>query len=321
MPVARIAESDALLASCDAAGRGAMTALAAAAAEDGRRRVLLGIACTTLAYALFTGHDTLIKLLTETQTVWQIMFFRSLTIVLATLVAGRGPLLRRARITPYRNQLLLRGCLILAAWLCFYNAARYLQLAELTTIYFATPVLVTLLAVPLLGERIGQGRWIPVALGFVGVVVASGLANFSLTWPAGLAFLAAIFWSWATILIRRIALSETTLVQMLYSNGFFVVVCGVVLTFEWRTPDGRELVLLLAVGAIGGLAQFCMFEGLRRAPASVLAPFQYSSLLWAFLLGWLVWADWPRDEVFLGALLILASGALAVWQQRRPQLT
>jgi drug/metabolite transporter (DMT)-like permease len=105
---------------------------------------------------------------------------------------------------------------------------------------------------------------------------------------------------------------------MLYSNAFFVVVCGFVLAFEWRTPDGRELVLLFAVGAIGGLAQFFMFEGLRRAPASVLAPFQYSSLLWAFLLGWLVWSDWPRDEVFVGAAIILASGALAVWQQRSP---
>ena len=170
---------------------------------------------------------------------------------------------------------------------------------------------------PLLGERIGQGRWIPVALGFVGVVVASGLVNFNLSWPAGLAFLAAVFWAWATILIRRIALSESTLVQMLYSNVFFVVVCGAVLAFEWRTPDTRELGLLLAVGAIGGLAQFSMFEGLRRAPASVLAPFQYSSLLWAFLLGWLVWGDWPRPQVFYGAALILGSGGLAVWQQRQ----
>ena len=283
----------------------------------GERNVMAGIAFTTLAYALFTLHDTLIKLLTETISVWQIMFFRSLIICLGTAAMGRGELVRRCVATPAKGELILRGFLILGAWLCYYNAARTLQLAELTTLYFATPVLVTLLAIPLLGERIDQGRWIPVVLGFGGVIVASGVASFTLSLATGLAFSAAVLWAWATILVRRLALSEPTLVQMLYSNLFFVVVCGFVLAAEWQTPTQRELLLLVGVGVVGGIAQFCMFEGLRNAPASVLAPFQYSSLVWAFLLGWLVWGDWPRNEVFLGAAIILASGALAIWQQRR----
>jgi len=289
----------------------------AVASAPAERNVMVGIACTTLAYALFTGHDTLIKLLTETITVWQIMFFRSLTICIGTAIMGRGALLRRCIATKAKRQLVLRGFLILGAWLCYYNAAKSLQLAELTTIYFATPVLVTLLAIPLLGERIDQGRWVPVALGFVGVVVASGLTSFSLSLATGLAFCAAVLWSWATILVRKLALSEPTLVQMLYSNLFFVVVCGFVLIVEWQTPNQRELLLLIGVGVVGGFAQFAMFEGLRNAPASVLAPFQYSSLVWAFLLGWLVWGDWPRNEVFAGAAIILASGLLAIGQQRR----
>jgi drug/metabolite transporter (DMT)-like permease len=283
----------------------------------GERNVMTGIAFTTLAYALFTLHDTLIKLLTETISVWQIMFFRSLIICLATAAMGRGELARRCAATPAKAQLILRGFLILGAWLCFYNAARTLQLAELTTIYFATPVLVTLLAIPILNEKINNGRWIPVALGFGGVLIASGLASFSLTIATGLAFAAAVLWSWATILVRRLALSEPTLVQMMYSNLFFVVVCGFVLIVEWHTPTQRELLLLVGVGVVGGIAQFCMFEGLRNAPASTLAPFQYSALVWAFLLGWLVWGDWPRNEVFAGAAVILASGALAIWQQKR----
>ena len=297
---------------------------------------MVGIACTTLAYALFTGHDTLMKLLTETITVWQIMFFRSLTICIGTAIMGRGALLRRCIATKAKRQLVLRGFLILGAWLCYYNAAKSLQLAELTTIYFATPVLVTLLAVPILNERISNGRWIPVAVGFVGVIVASGLTSFTLSYAIGLAFCAAVLWSWATILVRRLARSEPTLVQMMYSNLFFVVVCGLwmlvapglqvsatamgvdpALLAGWHTPSQSELIRLIGVGVVGGLAQFCMFEGLRNAPASVLAPFQYSSLVWAFLLGFLVWGDWPRDEVFVGAAIILASGALAIWQQRK----
>lgn len=283
----------------------------------GERNVMTGIACTVLAYGLFTLHDTLIKLLTETISVWQIMFFRSLTICIGTAAMGRGELARRCVATPAKTQLVLRGFLILGAWLCYYNAARSLQLAELTTIYFATPVLVTLLAIPILGEKINQGRWIPVALGFGGVIVASGVASFSLSLATGLALCAAVLWAWATILVRRLALSEPTLVQMMYSNLFFVVVCGFVLFIEWKTPTHHELLLLVGVGVVGGIAQFCMFEGLRNAPASVLAPFQYTSLVWAFLLGWLVWGDWPRNEVFAGAAIILASGALAIWQQKR----
>jgi len=291
-----------------------MSAEPQAAAE---RRPMVGIAFTTLAYGLFSCHDAVIKLLTETISVWQIMFVRSLVIVLAVLALGRRPLLERARATTAKRALILRGFVILGAWLCFYNAARHLQLAEVTTIYFATPVLVSLLAIPILGESIGQGRWIPVTLGFVGVLVASGLAEFSVGWPTALAFAAACLWAFATIQVRQIALREPTMIQMLYSNTFFVVICGGVLIFLWQDPTWRELGLLLAVGAIGGFAQFSMFEGLRHAAASVLAPFQYSSLLWAFALGFLIWGDLPRLEVFLGAALILGSGLLAIGQQRR----
>jgi len=172
-------------------------------------------------------------------------------------------------------------------------------------------------AVPILGEPLGQGRWIPVAVGFAGVLVASGLAEFSVGWPTGLAFCAACLWAFATIQVRQIALREPTIIQMLYSNAFFVVVCGGAMLFLWHPPSGRELALLVAVGVIGGFAQFSMFEGLRHAAASVLAPFQYSSLIWAFLLGWLIWGDHPRLEVWLGACLILGSGLLAIAQQRR----
>ncbi len=293
-----------------------MTAVVAPV-ESPERTVMLGIGCTALAYGLFTCHDAVIKLLTVSLSVWQIMFFRSLTIVIASLAIGRRPLVERALATNAKKPLLLRGVVILGAWLCYYNAARHLQLAEVTTLYFATPVLVSLLAIPLLGESINRGRWIPVALGFVGVIVASGVAEFHFAWPMGLALMAACLWAWATIQVRQIALREPTLIQMLYSNSFFVVVCGGVLVFLWQTPTWHELALLVTVGVIGGLAQFFMFEGLRRAPASVLAPFQYSSLLWAFVLGWLIWGDWPRDEVFAGAALILASGVLAIWLRRR----
>lgn len=282
------------------------------------RPVMFGILLTCTGFFLFACHDAVIKLLTESVTVWQIMFFRSLTIVIACLALGRGRLLRRAVVTNAKKALLGRCVVIMAAWLLYYNAARDLQLAELITIYFATPIMVSLLAIPLLGESLARGRWVPVVVGFGGVLVASGLADFRLGLPAAMAFGAACLWAWATIQVRQIALREPTSIQMLYTNSFLVVACGTVLSFfYWHTPNMEELAMLLAVGVLGGLAQFTMFEGLRYAPATIVAPFQYSSLIWAFLLGWSIWGDWPRQEVFIGAAIIFASGLLAVLQQRR----
>ncbi len=278
---------------------------------------MAGIGLTVLAYFVFSSHDAVIKWLVTATTVWQILFIRSAIILALCMAIGRGQLLARALATPLKTALVLRGVVLLAAWLCYYTAARDLQLAELTTLYFAAPILVVVLAIPLLGERVTAWRWAGVAIGFVGVVVAANPVGLGLSLPTLLVLAAALLWAFALVLVRRIALREATLVQMLYGNGFFLVATGLVLAFVWRTPDWAELGLMLAVGLLGALGQFTLIEGMRRAPASVLASFEYTALLWAFLLGFAVWGDVPRLAVFAGAALILAGGLLVVVTERR----
>ena len=120
----------------------------------------------------------------------------------------------------------LRSFLIMTAWLCFYTAARDLQLAELTTIYYAAPIIVTVFSIFMLGEKVPLVRWAAVAIGFVGVFIACDPANLGLSWPVLLVLAAAVLWGLAIVLMRKIAMQEKSIVQMVLSNGFFLVTTG-----------------------------------------------------------------------------------------------
>src|SRR5690606_34720914 len=123
------------------------------------KTVSSGILLTSFAYFLFTLQDASVKWLVTMLPVWQILFIRSITIFSLCVLFGRKPLLVAARRSPVLRPLFLRNILLLTAWLCYYTAARDLGLAELTTLYYASPVLMTILAVPLLGEKVPPSRW------------------------------------------------------------------------------------------------------------------------------------------------------------------
>jgi len=280
-------------------------------------RVLLGIGLGVLAYSLFAVHDATNKYLVAFLPVWQVLFFRSATIALACLAIGRGALLARAVATPLKGPLALRAAITLAAWLCYYTAARSLPLAQLLTLYFSSPIMTTLLAIPLLGERISRSRWVSLGLGFAGVLLASDPFGVRFSLPTGLVLIAAGLWGYAIILMRQIARREASLLQMFYQNMCFLVVTGALTLFTWQVPTVFQLLLLLAVGVLGGLGQFALFESARLAPASVMGTVEYIALPWAFVLGWLVFGDALSVPVAAGAGLIFLAGLLLVTMERR----
>jgi len=283
-----------------------------AVALDTRDRVFAGIALTSLAYFLFTAHDAVVKLLVAAIPVWEVLFFRSLTILVGCLVFGGRSAYRQAWHSPVFRPMFLRSFLILSAWLCYYTAARELQLAELTTYYYAAPIIITVLSILVLGEKVPVVRWAAVAVGFAGVYIACDPANLGLSQPVLLVLAAAFCWSLSIVLLRKLALQEKTVVQMVLNNAFFLVTAGIPMIHLWRTPSIGEAGLLAIAGTIAGIAQFTLFEGMKRAAASVVAPFEYTSLVWAFVLGYLIWHDVPRDEVFVGAVMIVGAGALII---------
>ena len=280
-------------------------------------RVGLGIGLTLAAYSLLAVQDATVKWLVNTVPVWQVLFVRSALLVAGCLAIGGRPLLRHIFATPTLPLLGLRGAVTLIAWFCYFTAARALPLGQLTTLWFTAPVVVTLLAAPLLGETVSRARWTAVGLGFAGAVLAANPGDIALSGSAALVFLAATLWGGGVILTRLIARQERSIVQMLANNCFFLVVTGAGTVLNWHLPTVEEMLLLLQVAVLGGIGQFCLFESARHAPASLAAPLEYTALIWAFLLGALVWGDIPGPTVLIGAALIVSAGLLLVVAERR----
>lgn len=275
--------------------------------------VLTGIALTAAGYALFSIQDASVKWLVEAYAVPQVLFLRSIVIVALVLaIGGRRNIDNFAR---SRNKvaLIVRAALILGAWLFYYSAARYLGLPELTTFYFAAPIIAVGLSATLLKERVGTTRWLAVLVGFGGVVVAAGPSVTVEFGPALAALVAAACWGSSVVLVRWINRSDTTPTQMLVSNLLFALSCLFVLPWLWKTPDPWSFALMIGLGFTGGLGQYLIYEGFRFAPASVVAPIEYTGLVWAFLYGYAIWDHVPAQHVFAGAGLIIVSALMLVW--------
>jgi S-adenosylmethionine uptake transporter len=280
-------------------------------------RTLTGIALAACGWAAFSVQDAIVKWLVLRLPVPEVLFARSVLIVaLASFMVRRDDL----RIALQRRNLAaiaVRGVLIFVAWLAYYSASRSLQLAELVTLYFAAPLFVVAMSNPVLGEIVGPWRWLAAGIGFGGVLIAADLSAAPDVWPALLTLFAALCWAVTTILARGLSQAVSTAALMVGGNLVFVVACGALAPFVFVWPDAFSLGLIGALGLIGGAGQFFLFEGLRRAPASAVAPFEYSLLAWAILWGWLVFGDLPSRHVLIGATIILGAGLFMLFIEGR----
>jgi drug/metabolite transporter (DMT)-like permease len=276
---------------------------------------VFGMVAALLAYWLLAMQDATVKWLVATLPVWQILFVRSAILVLACLAVGGRPLILRASTTRSRTLLILRGAVTLTAWVCYFSAARLLMLGQLVTLYFTAPLIVTLLASPLLGERVGWARWAAVLLGFAGALLAAGPAGLAISPGTLLVLAGACLWAYGVILTRQIARQESSLMQMFWNNCFLLALTGIGSAFSWQAPSLPDIGLLFLLSALGGVGQFCLFESARHTLASVTAPLEYTALIWAFVLGFLVWGDIPRPTLFVAATLIGMAGLwLLLWE-------
>ena len=283
--------------------------------------VIAGMLLGVGAYACFALNDATNKYLVTYLPVAQALFFRSLVITAGCLAVGRTQAVQSIAASPVLKRMLFRAVITLIAWLCYFTAAPLLPFAQMMTLYFASPILTTLLAIPILAERVSAVRWISIFLGFTGVVIAADprglLVGETPAWAIALVMAAALLWAHAAILMRQIARHEGAVVQMLLQNGFFLVATGLWVAFHWVTPTAWQLVLLIFIGVIGAGGQLLQFAAIRRAPVAVMAVVEYSGLIWAFALGWLIFADHPPLAVWLGAAIILAAGMFLVAMEHR----
>jgi len=289
-------------------------------------RVFKGILLKLLSALLFAVMSALIRGFGDVIPVGQVVFFRSAFAILPVVViyAARGELMTAVR-TGRPLGHLGRGIIsVFGMFLSFASLAR-LPLVDATAISFASPLITVALAALFLKERVRIYRWSAVGVGFLGVLVM--LAPYldlgrtaAASGPAigALFAISAAFCNAGTVIqTRRLTDSETTSAIVFYFSLFCALAGLVTLPFAWHPPTGAELASLIAIGVLGGVSHIFLTESYRFAPASALAPFDYTAMVWAFVLGYVMFDEKPTTWVFLGAFIVAAAGLFVIWRERQ----
>lgn len=277
----------------------------------------LGIALMLLGMFLFSLNDAIGKWLVATYSVGQVLLIRSVAALLVLapflwhwgfrpLVSLERPRLQAARVVFSTGEVI-----------CFYWAVTHLPLADVMTFWMAAPLCVAAAAPLLLGERVGPWRWTATAAGFLGVLLA--LEPFGEGPGTGGAVAVALvgMGCFAAMVLTGRQLRGTPDTALVFWQICGALLAGAVLApWAWVRPSPPDLLLLGLLGVVAMLAHVCVNRALKLAPAALVAPFQYTLLPWAVLLGWLFFGDVPRLAMLLGASVIVAAGLLIVLRER-----
>lgn len=274
-------------------------------------RPLLGIGYMLIAGLLFVLLDSLAKWLTQTHSPVQVLWARYAghMVILAGYLLWLGLARSRSRLaTESLAGQCLRGLLLAVASLLAYLSLRELPLLQVYVFHFGVPLLVTLLAVPLLKERVGAARGLAVAVGFLGVLVAVGPVDWRAQPTALLPFGMALCFALYQLSTRRFGRSDHPLASLFYAGLAGALLSSLAVPFFWVPITASVLPLFLLIGALGAVSQLALILAMRNAPASLASPFLYLQIVWASLFGYVLFGDLPPLGTYLGASLIIAAG-------------
>ncbi len=290
-----------------------MTALAGGP-RTGAAAPLKGIACMVGGMVLLTTNDAIMKWLSAGYPIGEMLFLRGLTataaiLVFARLTVGWGAL-RLNRIGGNG----LRAALVVASTFLFITSLSLMPLADAVAIAFAGPLLMTMLAALLLGERVGWRRWGAVVVGFIGVLVITRPTGEGLGLLALLPLAAALCGALRDIVTRRLSFSESSLAILTITTAAVTLSGLATLPFGWRIPTPGDIGLFVATGLLLCAAHYLLIETFRFAEVGLVAPFKYTSIIGAIGFGYLLWGDLPDGWTILGSALVVAGG-LYIWHR------
>jgi drug/metabolite transporter (DMT)-like permease len=286
--------------------------------HDGRRRrqlraIVMMLACV----AVFSAMDTVLKLLSAHYPPFQVASLRgaaSLPFLLAWAAATTGlrPLLR-ARWSLH----LLRGAIGILMMAAFVYALRTLPLSTAYSIFFVAPLLITALSVPFLREHVGPRRWIAIGVGFAGVLVVLRPGPGGVASAAGFAVLLAAFgYAVSAITVRVLARTDSTQHMVVWLMLLMAVGAGLLALPDWRPLRAEHVWLVLVLGVAGSVGQVLITEAFRLGEASLLAPLEYTALVWGVFWDATLWGVLPDGVTWAGAAIIVASGLYLVRRER-----
>jgi drug/metabolite transporter (DMT)-like permease len=276
-----------------------------------------GILLMAVAVLIFAILDGLAKYVMQTLPPPVAVFFRYLiALVLAMILierTGRPAII----ISRHIGLQFIRGLTLLASTVLNFIAITYLQLAQTAAISFTIPLWVCALSVPLLGEKVGIRRWIAVIIGFLGVLVIMRPGTMSFHWAMFLSIGAAFCGSIYNLATRKVGGRDRAETSLFYVGLFGSLGAVLPLPWSWQMPACVEWLLLLGMGLAGGIGHFLLIQAHRLAPASTLAPFIYTQIVWMILIGLVVFGDVPDMWTLIGAAIVIASGIFVLARERK----
>ena len=284
---------------------------------DTPRNRLVGIGLMSITFLCFAlldcGAKWLVQTLPVLMVVWLRFLFHAVFSIALTAPKFHSGILRSKR---PKLQFLRAMFMPVMTGLNFW-ALQYLQLAETGAIQFSVPIIIALIAAPMLGERMDRARWTAIAVGFVGVlvIVRPGTQGFH---PALiLSIINAVLYALFNLMTRQLAAHDAPETTQFYSSVGATLAITPFALFAWQTPPGAlQWTILVLIGVSGGLGHYLLAIAHRFAPASVLAPFLYQQIIWMVLLGYLVFGDVPDSAVVIGAAIVIASGGYLLYRER-----
>ena len=273
---------------------------------------LKGVGFALLGFAVFSTHDVVIKVLGASYAPFQILFFSALLgFPLATLmlITDKTPGTLRP-VHPW--WVLARTIAAILTGVCAFYAFSVLPLAQVYAFIFAAPLLITILSIPMLGEKVGTHRWAAVAMGLAGVLIVlrPGAEPFTLGHFAGLA--AAFGSAFASVIARKIGAEERSAVMMLYPMMANVLAMGAILPLVYVPMPIEHLGLLAIVAVFGFIGALCTILAYRSGDAAIVAPMQYSQIIWAAIFGAAFFSEYPDKFTWIGASVIVLAGVYVV---------
>lgn len=279
-------------------------------------QVLSGLLISLLGYAIFSAHDALVKVLSD-YSVFQIIFFAMLFSYLPfslVRITDARPLALR----PVHPWLVFIRAALMVGALCFaFLAFSMLPMVQVYVLLFTTPVLISLLAVPFLGERLQAIRGALIIVGLIGVLVVLRPTPQRLEIGHLFGALSACCGAGAAIISRKIGREEISATLILSPLILNIMTSGCLLYFVYKPMDLLDLSLMFLLGVLALLGQLFILTGYRSAPAAVVAPMQYSQIIWAIIFGTLFFNEAVDALTLVGAAITITAGVLMVWRESR----
>ena len=274
------------------------------------------------AIFLISVVDTVCKVFTKDlhsiQLVWG--YFVGINLTLWVFFLLKGEKFSNLRRTERPLLQIIRPAFLVCSISSLFIGLTYLPIAEATVIGFVAPLFITALSVPILKEHVDIHRWSAVSIGLVGVIIIIRPGGDLWHLASVMPLLGALFFALFQIITRLLAATERTHATLFYTGLGGLAWSSLIVPFVWVTPSITHIFVFLSTGAMGAMAHLCMISAFDRAEASLLAPYNYTKLIWVSVLGYLIFNDVPSLDMWIGAIIIVSAGFYVLYREKNINL-